>query len=349
MSDGLAPIPLGPNQPDRPYLGGAGIAALRGVAAEDAYRSEDFIASVTEVFAGGGVGLSRLPDGRLLRNVIDADPEPFLGAAHVARFGTSTELLVKLLDTGERLFVHLHPDAGFASRELGAQHGKTEAWIVVGTRQVDDQPAAPYALVGFTRAVSAEEVERWVEEQDVAGMQAAMHRLELAEGDTLFVPAGVPHAIGPGITLVELQEPTDLSILLEYTGYRGLGPDDAFLGLPREVALSALDRTAASADELAVLLGRGEALRGAPGARRLLPATAEPFFRATRVDAEPGTPVALPRGFAVLVILDGAGVLDWIDGSLPVTRGDTLVIPDAIGDTRLTGAVGGILCRPPLP
>lgn len=214
MSDGLAPIPLGPNQPDRPYLGGAGIAALRGLPPEDAYRPEDFVGSVTEVFAGGGTGLSRLADGRLLRDVIDAEPERFLGAAHLARFGTSTELLVKLLDTGERLFVHLHPDADFAKRELDLEHGKTEAWIIVATRAVGEEPADPYALVGFTREVSAEEVERWVEEQDTVGMQAAMHRLELAPGDTLFVPAGLPHAIGPGVTLVELQEPTDLSVLL---------------------------------------------------------------------------------------------------------------------------------------
>ncbi|BDZ45569.1 class I mannose-6-phosphate isomerase [Naasia aerilata] len=259
----LAPVALGPNQPDRPYRGGAGIAPFRRVPQPSPFSPEDFVGSTTEIFAGGGVGLSTLPSGELLRDAVAADPVGYLGAQHVGRFGPSTELLVKLLDTGERLFVHLHPDGPFAAEHLALPHGKTEAWIVTAVADADTS-----AHLGFTRDVTAEEVEAWVDGQDSAGMLGAMHRVPLEAGTTLLVPAGMPHAIGAGVTLVELQEPSDLSILLEYAGYRGLGPADAFLGLERSVALGALDRRAVTPERIAELLSsrrtEGGALRSSP-------------------------------------------------------------------------------------
>ena len=86
--------------------------------------------------------------------------------------------------------------------------------------------ADPGAAVwlGFARAVSEDELARWVEEQDADAMLAALNRVPVSAGDEIFVPAGMPHAIGGGILLLELQEPSDLSLLLE---------GDRFLGLPR--------------------------------------------------------------------------------------------------------------------
>jgi mannose-6-phosphate isomerase len=347
------PVELAPNCPPRPYLGGAGIAALRGVPQAGDRFPEDFVASTTEVFTGGGVGLSRLPDGTLLRDAIAADPVGYLGREHVARFGASTELLVKLLDTGERLFVHLHPDQDFAERHLDLAHGKTEAWIVTAVRPVAGAPettgsgslATGAAYLGFTRDVGADEVAAWVDGQRVPEMLAAMHRVDLRPGSTLFVPAGLPHSIGPGITLVELQEPTDLSILMEYDGFPGLSAADAFLGLDPADALSALDRRGWAPEDIAALTaGRPDASTAA-GVTRLLPESADPFFRAERLDGA-AAPILAP-GFSVLVVLDGDGVLDWAGGSLPLRRGATILVPFGAGEVTVRGAVTLIRCRPP--
>src|SRR5699024_327559 len=112
---GMQPIELGSNQPkDRFYRGGARIADFRGEAHGEEFQPEDWIASCTEVAGEPGVGLTRLPDGRLLREAIAESPLEWLGPDHHAAFGTSTELLTKLLDAGERLPVHVHPDDAFA-------------------------------------------------------------------------------------------------------------------------------------------------------------------------------------------------------------------------------------------
>jgi len=210
----MTPISLPANVPPRFYRGGAAIAAFRGMREEAQRAPEDWIASTTALFGGGAGGLSLLPDGRTLRDAIQADPIAFLGPERVAEFGPDLGLLVKLLDAGERLPVHVHPDRSFASRHLGCRYGKTEGWVVLGT---SGSEACVY--LGFREPVPAQTLTRWVDEQDEAALLGALHRIPVAAGDTVLVPAGVPHAIGAGVFVLELQEPTDLSVLLEWKGY----------------------------------------------------------------------------------------------------------------------------------
>src|SRR5215210_1775330 len=124
---------------------GGRIAALRGTEPAD-HTPEEWIGAANTTFDGSR-GLSRLPDGTLVRDALAADPEGFLGPAHTARFGTDPALLVKLLDAGQRLPVHFHPDGAFAERALGLRHGKTEAWLIV-----EADPGAS-VWVGFDREI----------------------------------------------------------------------------------------------------------------------------------------------------------------------------------------------------
>lgn len=336
-----APLLLPQNQPDaRPYRGGAGIARFRRIEQTSEYVPEDFVGSITEVHGGGGVGLTVLEDGRLLRDAIAADPVGFLGEDHAGAHGADTLLLVKLLDTAERLFVHFHPDDASARAVLREPHGKTEAWAVLDVADGVDG----YAAVGFTREVSVVETRRWFDGQDVPDMLGTMHRVPLRAGSTLLVPGGVPHAIGPGITLVELQQPIDLSILLEHRGFAGVDAESALLGLSFDDAISALDRGAWSAEQVAALASPPR-LDGS-GREWLFPEAAEAFFRAERiVTADAGR--TLEPSFSILIVTAGAGTLESVSGSLHVQVGDTVLIPYGARDVRLAGGIEAIRALPP--
>ena len=332
----MKPVVLPPNGIERFYRGGPAIAALRGTEPPGGRVPEDWVGSTTTVFGEEELGLSRLPDGELLRAAIAADPVGFLGDGHAARHGADPALLVKLLDAGERLPVHVHPDGPFARAALAAPYGKTEAWIVVGASAPD---AAVH--VGFREDVSPETLKRWVEEQDHAALLGALNAVEVRPGDALFVPAGVPHAIGEGLLIVELQEPSDLSVLLEWQGFGINDPGEASLGLGWESALECVDR---SRRDVAPLRGPQPDGRVA----RLLPAEADPFFRADRV--APAPEAEIEPGFAVLVVLEGDGTLEPEDGEpLALRRGDTVLLPHAAGACRVSGEVVLIACRPPSP
>lgn len=323
----MKPQVLPPNVLRHFYAGGPRIAAFRGLTLDGDHMPEEWIAAVNTTFdAANGRGLSHRADGTLVRDAIAADPEQWLGHAHVARYGADAALLTKLLDAGQRLPVHFHPGRAFAKRELGVDHGKTEAWIVV-----EAEPGAS-VHVGFKHEVELDTVREWMRAQASEEMLAAMHELPVSDGDAIFVPAGTPHAIGAGILILELQEPTDLSITLEWNGFR-LTEDESHLGLGWDRALAALDRGDWSEERVA-------ALRGAAGPS-LLPPAADPYFRAERVRGGE----TLDPGFSVLLGLRGRGEL----GGVPVERGSALLIPYAAGPLELTGDVEAIRCRPPDP
>lgn len=328
----MRPIPLPANQPaDRFYAGGLQIVDFRGTGRVATHEPEDWVASSTPVHGHAPVGLTVLPDGGLLRDAIAADPVAWLGREHVAAYGDDPALLVKLLDAGQRLPVHVHPDVPFASEHLGLAHGKTEAWVVL-------EPATVH--LGFTRDIEAEELASWVAAQATEAMLGAMHALDLAAGDAVLVPAGLPHAIGEGAFVVELQEPTDLSILLEWSGFAIDGRADGHLGLGFERALGAVDRRGWSAEEIARLRGATVA-----GTGDLLPDAAD-FFRVERWRGSR----TLEPGFAVLVVVDGAGELVTEGTSTPLRRGQTVLLPASAGPASLAGDdVHVLVCRPPAP
>ncbi len=345
----LRPLAFGPNLPERFYRGGAGIARFRGIEQAAPNIPEDFIASTTEVFGGGGIGLSALDDGTVLRDAVAANPVGFLGQAHAARFGADPAVLVKMLDTAERLVVHFHPNGSFARRHLGCSHGKNEAWLITEVILDPADDSSGHVFLGFTEDVTDEVVRDWMRRQDKAALLGSLNKVPARPGSTFFVPAGVPHAIGAGITMVEVQEPVDLSILLEWEGFDIDGPNEGHLGLGFDTALTGLTRTAwDSADVAAAMSGRSDD-DSPSGVRRLLPPRADEFFRAERVTVGGDVQaVDFEPAFAILVILDGQGELGFGDGhSMTVAAGCTLLVPYGAGSTRVTGQLTALRSQPP--
>lgn len=331
------------NQPRSFYCGSGQIARFRrldpATVDPDPYRPEDWVASTTSRFEAAPAGLSHLPDGGLLVDTITADPLAWLGPTHCARFGADPAVLVKLLDAGQRLPLHVHPDRRFAASHLASPYGKTEAWVIV--------EAAPDAMVhlGFHREVSADELAGWVANQQVSQMLAATNRVPVRAGDAVLCPAGLPHAIGAGILLVEVQEPTDFSVLLEWEGFAVDGPGTGHLGLGFPLALSCVDRSGWGADHLADLRRDRPPVAdgGRPGVRRLFPAAADEFFSAERLSPAPVS-VLDPR-FSVVVVTAGAGELTAeYDPPLAVRAGDTVVIGHGAGACQLRGMIEAVRC-----
>ncbi|GAA2791945.1 class I mannose-6-phosphate isomerase [Crossiella cryophila] len=336
----MKPVLLEANQPERFYRGGAAIAELRGAVNAAEWGPEDWVASTTTLFGQHTAGLAALPGGELLRSAIEAAPEAWLGAEHVAEFGANPALLVKLLDAGQRLPVHCHPSDSFAASHLDCRFGKTEAWVVVGTTGAD-----PVVYVGFREGVDEATVAAWVASQDTSTMLHALNEVPVKAGDTVFVPAGLPHAIGAGVFIVELQQPTDFSVLLEWTGFAEEGDSSVHLGLGFEAALGCVDRSGWAAKRLDGLVRHTADQRG-PSVDLLGEQSLE-FFRADRVHTE--SPVEFDPGFAVLVALEGSGGLSTqTGGSLELVRGNTVVLPHAAGSCRVDGDLVLVRCRPPI-
>ena len=331
----MEPVSLPANQPRQFYRGGAEIAAFReasespvGTASSSERAPEDWIASTVSKHGdmSVGAGATILSDGRLLRDAVIADPQEYFGPAHVARFGANPALLVKLLDAGERLPVHCHPDRAFAGAHLGSTFGKTEAWIIIGTPGPD-----PHVYLGFNRDVEAAELAEWFETQDSAEILSAMNRVPVGTGDAIFVPAGTPHAVGAAVFIAELQEPTDFSVMLEWRDFGLPDRHDGQLGMSAALSLECFNRKQMTDADLARYVRKARPNLG--GIQTLYPDDAAPFFQAEEIVVD--DTVELPAQYAVLIVVGGSGSLTTTKSETALTRGSTVLIPYSAGPTTL--------------
>ncbi len=111
------------------------------------------------------------------------------------------ELLVKTLFTEAMLSVQVHPDAATA-KAMGMASGKDEAWLVL--------EAAPGAEIGLGLKVAMTREALAAAAQD-GSLVSALVWHKVAAGDVLQAPAGTIHAIGPGLTLLEVQQNNDVT------------------------------------------------------------------------------------------------------------------------------------------
>jgi mannose-6-phosphate isomerase len=329
------------------YKGGDGIDRFR---VEPGGRSgpEDWVGSLTRLprsMLGAGVsqdtGVSMTSESESLRDLVDRDPHGWLGRNLCERFGGESGLLVKLLDAGERLPVHCHPTRSFAAKNLDSVFGKTEGWVIM-----DATPGAKVWL-GLSEDIDRATLRRWIEAHDVAVMLSAMNEFDVERGQVYFVKAGLPHSIGPGVTLTELQEPTSFSVLAEYENF-GVTEDQATLGLGWEVALSCFDLGGYRGDRISELVPAPLELSRQAGGTvfDLFPPEASTFFSGRLVRCSERVELDEPS-FAVVVVTHGAGQLGWAGGSEPVRGGETWVVPFAAGPLSFTGSVEALVCLPP--
>lgn len=118
--------------------------------------------------------------------------------------GPEAELLVKYLLTREKLSIQVHPD-GDAARAAGHRRGKDEAWLIL-----EAEPGARIGL-GLKKEISPADLRSAIE---AGSLEAFVDWREAKAGDFYYSPAGTIHALGPGLTLVEIQENVDLTYRL---------------------------------------------------------------------------------------------------------------------------------------
>jgi mannose-6-phosphate isomerase len=220
----LRPLRVGDNRVPVYYAGGSNISAFRG--SQGITGPEDWVGSLSALPAAilpagarQDTGVSRTEEGESLRDLVTSDADSWLGPRLAHAFGGESALLVKLLDAGERLPVHCHPTRSFARRHLSSVFGKTEGWVIMAA-----DPAAKIWL-GMRDGVDRSDLRRWIDTQDVDAMLASMNELTVTAGQVVYVPSGLPHSIGPGVMLTELQEPTLASaVMRQRWGWVGTSP-----------------------------------------------------------------------------------------------------------------------------
>lgn len=233
--------------------------------------------------------------------------------------GAEAALLVKTLFTSERLSIQVHPGDD-AARARGHRRGKDEAWYVLS--------ADPGAVIGIglVEAVSQERLR-------AAALDGAIETLldwrPVAVGDVFYVPAGTIHAIGAGLSLVEVQQNVDLTYrLYDYGRPRELHLDDG---------VAVADPKPYSGPEPAYQAGPGREVVAAGAAFVLERWSAQPAGRLNAARERPITLVPIRDGGTVAGQPLDEGDVWIVDGpeQLCLTDESSLLVAYPGGDVAL--------------
>ncbi|MCC6190038.1 MAG: class I mannose-6-phosphate isomerase [Anaerolineales bacterium] len=253
--------------------------------------------------------------GRTLAELSAALGAELLGEAALRRTGTRFPLLIKLLDCADWLSIQVHPNDEQAIRRHGpGSFGKTEAWHILaadpGARLIAG--VRPGATPGeLASAIRTGAILDWVQYHSVRA------------GDTLYVPAGTVHALGPGLFLYEIQQTSDLT----YRVFDWNRPASAGRALHIEESVMAANAALAGERRPAPRLGPNDTQR----------LVACDYFTLDLVAGagEPSQAGTRGEGCHALTVIDGRVEVACGDECLALQPFETVLIPAAAGAYQL--------------
>jgi mannose-6-phosphate isomerase len=339
------PLRLPYNPLYRFYEGGSLTRSFRGLPSRpDDWWSEDWVGSCTLANNAGPngepQGLSRVEVSGMgaiaLRDIVEAHPEEMVGAAFANRYGPITGVLVKLLSPAGQVPLHAHPNRAWAREHLDSPFGKTEAWILLETP--GDGIERAYAGMGFQEGINRDWFAEAVVRHDNAAIRGTLHRTDIGPGEVYVAHAGVPHYLGPRVSFIEVQEPSDHIVIPETDG---ADDDGATMGLGWDLALDMIDYAGASREATFARARQQPSLvRESHGSRevRLFQPDVLEFFDATRLEVSDEFPVEDGR-FYVGVVTEGEGTIEGDFGSESVRAGETFACAASLAHRFRAGAL----------
>lgn len=322
----------------RTYIGGRELDKLQGLDSyKDSHFPELWMFSTTKANNTGREdieeGICYLEDElTTLKNLIDNDPIGMLGENHYKEYGESMGILIKLIDSKERLTVQVHPDKEKAMKLFKSRFGKTECWHILGVREDSDEP--PHIYMGFKEGITKEVWEDCFKRQDYKAMLSLMHKVEVREGETYIIYGGVPHAIGSGCMLLEVQEPTDYTIRVERVTPSGFEISDEMChqGIGFEKMFDCFDYEGKSLKDVLqswYLKTKIIQENSSYSLYSLIDYDTTTCFKMEKIIVYDNFKVE-DNGFSCLYVLDGSGILKSEEKIVSLNNNDQILLPASL-------------------
>jgi mannose-6-phosphate isomerase len=261
--------------------------------------------------------------GRSLADLMRTHRTELLGRARPAR-GDRFPLLIKLLDATEPLSIQVHPHRTTAK---AGEESKTESWYILAARP------GSFIYLGLRPGVDRAMLAKVAATPEVVDL---LVRREVEAGQFVFVPGGTIHAIGGGITLVEVQENSDVTLRFYDWGRAGLD------GKPRPVQIEdALRATRFDQAPPSPITPHPRLL--ARGSSQVSLADCDEFAL-DLLDVEHAIECDTEEVALAYVAISGSGSLSPVGnraGSSPrwkIASGDTWLVPASFGKHRVEAA-----------
>lgn len=251
---------------------------------------------------------------------LNSEPKSILGT-NCERF-KNFPVLIKLIDSADKLSVQVHPNDEYALKYEG-EYGKTEMWYVIDC----EEGASLY--FGVKEPVSKELLEEKILDGTV---EELLNRVPVKKGDSFFIESGTLHAIGAGILICEVQQNSNTTYRV--FDYKRKGKD----GKERELHVKkALEVSKLTPSE------NKKPHRISDSAVRL----AQCDYFTTDVYTCSGECI-IPTdesSFVSIVITDGSASLSLNGQVMTAEKGESIFIPAQNGEIKASGDFEAIVTR----
>ncbi len=255
--------------------------------------------------------------GKTLFEVLEQDAEDIMGKSTYCT--GEFPLLIKLIDAADRLSVQVHPDDSYAAR-VENDRGKTEMWYIV---DADEDAEIICGLAeGYDNAAYQEALEK-------GELMSALRVQKVRAGETYFIPAGLPHAIGKGILIAEIQQNCDLT-------YRVYDYDRRQKdGTLRQLHVKKANDVIRPFTEEEINAIRYS--RATPQDTQAVLADCS-YFRTEKLILAKNAHTLLQNGYMRhLLCIAGEGNVTYQDAQVSFHRGDSILLPAALSACTITG------------
>ncbi|HIW13141.1 MAG TPA: mannose-6-phosphate isomerase, class I [Candidatus Salinicoccus stercoripullorum] len=235
-------------------------------------------------------------------------------------------LLVKILDAADDLSVQVHPDDQYAKEVEGAPYGKTECWYVLGAEEGAN-------LILGHNAADKNEFEKMVEEGE---WEQLFRYVKVQKGDFIYVPSGTIHAIGRGITILEVQQSSDITYRVYDYDRTDKDGNTRELHLDRAKDVTNIPHKDANLD-----FGTSE--KDGMTIRQLVK---EKYFTVEKWEVSADTEYAISADFLQVDVIEGQGSIVVAGEEYELTKGVHFILPNGVGKIKLGGDMELIVSHP---
>lgn len=248
--------------------------------------------------------------GKTFKEIIDIYGEKLLGEDLKNK---EFPLLVKLINSKDKLSVQVHPNDEYA-RRVENSLGKTEAWYVV-----DAKPGA--SLIVGTKNCDKETFKKAIKNNTT---EKYLNKINVKKGDCFLIKSGMVHAICEGVIIAEIQQSSDITYrIYDY-------------GRPREIhvekSLDVIDFNLSTINEGIKVLEKFNGYeRGVLCSNEYF--TIEKYIIDKKIEESSDL-----NKFFIFTCVDGNGQIKCKNGSqVTINKGDSILIPASLGEYLIEG------------
>ena len=230
-------------------------------------------------------------------------------------------LLIKFIDASSNLSVQVHPDNEYALKNEN-QFGKAEMWYVV------DAEKGSGIYCGFKKEISAKEFKDSIQSGEIENL---LEFMPLKKGQAVFIPPKTVHAIGKGMTIVEIQQNSNLTYRIYDYKRKGKDGKERELHIDKALAVSNLSPLPKNC------ISKNEAISDLCGNKISTVFTNE-YFTVEMFEIVNEKEIFINNEtFYTITFIEGEGTLTSEGYETDFIKGDTFFLPAGLGELKIKG------------